>query len=160
MWAFRFGRSDYYVMNQCWNSFLVVLYFPLSHGGLKRAFDARIQQLRESGLLPISNFETLTIFFLLKKSGMIIKWMEDELGRADNGVRSEAASDKLSLEKHLRGILMGLGICLGICVATAGAEILSHWRNMRSQDKDERHTRVSPFNGSATRSFQTSYGIW
>ncbi len=36
-------------MNQCWNAYPVVLYFPLSHDGLKRAFDLRISQMRESG---------------------------------------------------------------------------------------------------------------
>ncbi len=40
-------------MNQCWNSFPLVMYFPQSHGGLKRDFDLRIRQMRESGMTKI-----------------------------------------------------------------------------------------------------------
>ena len=46
-------------MSQCWNSFPVALYFPLSHGGLKRAFDRKITQLRESGTL--NSFDSVII---------------------------------------------------------------------------------------------------
>ena len=84
---------------------------------------------------------------LLKNSvflfqGLIIRWMQRELGRANDGPASaEASSAALSLSTHMKGIFSGLLICLGFCLLVAAVEAFSGWNRRTAK---ENVSRISP----------------
>ncbi len=90
---------------------------------------------------------------LLKNSvflfqGLIIRWMQRELGRANDGPASaEASSAALSLSTHMKGIFSGLLICLGFCLLVAAVEAFSGCKRTATENV----SRISPGAGVVNR---------
>ena len=73
--------------------------------------------------------EVEPMYISSNNAGLILRWMRDEVGRADadadaaGGRSAEAANEVLSLSRHLRGIFLGLLIGLGACAVAFAAEM-------------------------------------
>ncbi len=97
---FSRGQSELYIMNQCWNTYPVALYFPKTHVALQEAFNTKITQLRESGLIMV--------------------WMRREIGQSESRAEKvEAAHEVLSLTRHLVVAFAFLSISLGVFIVVS-----------------------------------------
>ncbi len=102
---FRYGFSEMYIMNECWNIQQIVFYFPKG-SKLKEPFDAVLRRLRESGLIS--------------------KWINDEmdkLARLQKTTGLDTREIKLSLD-HLRAPFLLVLILYVITIATLCAEFV------------------------------------
>ncbi len=101
----REGFSHLYVMDECWSVYPIVLYFPKSNGGLQRTFSSQIARLRESGLID--------------------RWLSQEVGRARQRASPAAVAEGgvLELRAHLKGVFALLLIFLAACGAVFASEM-------------------------------------